>query len=67
MMPITATPPATDMPTMEPMLRPPLSELPPPVWVGEAEVDDEVVVTVTVTSDPLISFVVNCEGEEGGG
>lgn len=58
-MPITATPPATDMPTIEPVPRPPLSELPPLVWVGEAEVDDEVVVTVTVTSDPLISFVVN--------
>lgn len=62
MMPIKATPPATDIPTIEPVLRPELSS---GVAVGPADsVDEEVAdpVIVTVTSTPLL--VVSWTGSE---
>lgn len=46
-MPMTATPPATDIPTMDPVLRPDELSLEPPV--ADADAEDEVVVAVAVT------------------
>lgn len=60
-MPIKATPPATDMPTMEPVLRPPLLEPAsplPPVALADAEDDVLEPPTDTMTVDVPPSIVL---------